>query len=106
MKKIRALLSRNANYVYHMLSVSKAGYDNNYGRKYRTIHNLEDIKALNKLKDYITVSGGKHIGELYWFISHPASLTDSISLKPYYTALEHLFRTRDFSKSYEKFGEL
>lgn len=36
MSTIKALLSKNANYINHMLSVAKCGYDNAYGEKYKT----------------------------------------------------------------------
>jgi len=48
MGEIRALLSKNANYIYHMLSVSKCGYDNAYGDKYRGYHEESDLKTLKK----------------------------------------------------------
>jgi len=46
---IKALLSKNANYIYHMLSVSKCGYDNDYGDKYRVYHAEIDLKTLKKM---------------------------------------------------------
>jgi hypothetical protein len=32
--KIKAKISRETNYVYHMLPVAKCGYDNEYGNNY------------------------------------------------------------------------
>ena len=34
--KIKFVANRDTNYVFHMLSVAKCGYDNEYGEKYRT----------------------------------------------------------------------
>ena len=92
---IQAMLSKGANYVYHMLSVAKCGYDNAYGEKYRTDHDPCDLQVLKRRESHITVKGGEHCGELYGIcISIPASLDEDI-LKAYYEALCHLFETGD-----------
>jgi hypothetical protein len=62
MSKIKAVVSKNANYIYHMLSVSKCGYDNPYGDKYLHLHREEDLQALKKWEKHITVRGGEHCG--------------------------------------------
>ena len=37
MNKIRFEIDPNINYLYHMLSVARCGYDNDYGRRYRPL---------------------------------------------------------------------
>ena len=63
--KIKFTANKDANYVYHMLSIAKCGYDNDYGRRYRGLYPAEDLEILKKHEDLITVCGGEHCGELY-----------------------------------------
>ena len=92
MNKIKTKVSKETNYIYHMLSVSKCGYDNEYGNKYLSLHSSEDLKILKDNKSLITVKGGEHCGELYhWLVSMPASL--DVEAKQYYESLVHLFKT-------------
>ena len=48
MNKIKLIANRETNYVYHMLSVAKCGYDNDYGRKYRECYAENDLASSNK----------------------------------------------------------
>jgi hypothetical protein len=90
MNKIKTKVSREANYIYHMLSVSKCGYDNEYGNKYSNLYNHNDLFALKKMENLITVSGGEHCGQLYWpLISIPASLDSEAA--EYYKMVHKLF---------------
>ncbi|MBR5344350.1 MAG: hypothetical protein IK127_00800 [Clostridia bacterium] len=65
MNKIRMIANQDANYVYHMLSVARCGYDNDYGAKYRGAYPAEDLAVLKRHERLITCSGGEHWGELY-----------------------------------------
>ena len=65
MNKIRMIADREANYIYHMLSVARCGYDNDYGAKFRGDYPLEDLALLKKHEGLITCAGGSHWGELY-----------------------------------------
>jgi len=98
MGKIRTKAGLDANFVYHMLSVAKCGYDNDYGREYRGLHAQADLDILKANERSITVAGGEHCGELYWhFVSIPASL-DSPAID-YYRSLGDLFRDGDAEKN-------
>jgi hypothetical protein len=73
-----------------MLSVSKCGYDNEYGNRYSKLYNHDDLSALKKNENLITVSGGEHCGQLYWsLISIPASLDSEAA--EYYKMVHKLF---------------
>ena len=73
MNKIQFLVSLNACFVYHMLSVAQCGYDNAHGVAWRHIYPPEDLGVLKKYEDLLTVCGGKHCGSLYWYlIAQPA----------------------------------
>lgn len=88
MNKIKTKVSRETNFVYHMLSVAKCGYDNEYGTKYAApLHSADDLEVLKKNETLITVKGGEHCGELYWWlVSLPASSDEAASL--YYEAFK------------------
>jgi hypothetical protein len=48
MNKIKMIADRETNYIYHMLSVAKCGYNNDYGAKYRSDYPEEDLVKLKK----------------------------------------------------------
>jgi len=97
MNKIKTKVSRGANFVYHMLSVAKCGYDNEYGRMHAGKHSSDDLRLLKDNEKLLTVSGGEHCGELYGiFVATPASL-DSPAVE-YYHSLKLLFETGDTQK--------
>ncbi len=65
MNKIRMIASRETNFIYHMLSAARCGYDNDYGAKYRGEYPEEDLAVLKKHERLITCAGGSHWGGLY-----------------------------------------
>ena len=65
MNKIKMIASRETNYIYHMLSVARCGYDNDYDAKYRDDYPKEDLAILKEHESLITCAGGSHWGELY-----------------------------------------
>lgn len=68
MNKIKMIASRETNYIYHMLSVARCGYDNDYGAKYRDDYPKEDLAILKEHESLITCAGGSHWGELYYLM--------------------------------------
>ena len=66
MNKISFEINRETNYVYHMLSVARCGYDNAYGERYRQLHDAADLAVLKRYEEHLTVRGGAHHGRLYW----------------------------------------
>jgi hypothetical protein len=102
--KIKAKVSRETNYVYHMLSVAKCGYDNEYGNNYASYHQAEDLRILKDNENLITVKGGEHIGELYGLlVAQPAAL--DIEAAIFYESLGHLFEIGDFDENIQKYKE-
>jgi hypothetical protein len=102
--KIKAKVSRETNYIYHMLSVAKCGYDNEYGNNYASYHQAKDLKILKDNETLITVKGGEHIGELYGLlIAQPAALDIEVTI--FYESLGHLFETGDFDENIRKYKE-
>ena len=84
--RIKFIASSDTNYVFHMLSVAKCGYDNEYGDKYRKLYPQEDLAILKKHEFLITVYGGQHCGALYGIlVCEPACA--KVSAKDYYTDL-------------------
>ena len=68
MNKIKFIVNRETNYVFHMLSVSKCGYDNSYGDAYKHLYPQEDLAVLKNYEDLLTIRGGEHVGKLMWII--------------------------------------
>lgn len=106
MSSIKAIVSKNSNYIYHMLSVSRCGYDNSYGKEYRQYHLESNINSLKKYERYITVNGGEHCGELYDLcISIPASFHEDI-LIDYFKALLDLFKNENLKLNFSKYKNI
>lgn len=86
MNRIKLVANRETNYIYHMLSVAKCGYDNEYGKQYRNRYELKDLNILKVHEDLITVCGGEHCGLLYGIlVGEPACAKGSA--KEYYLSL-------------------
>lgn len=86
MNKIHFAANADTNYVFHMLSVAKCGYDNTYGEKYRSLYPADDLAVIHNNADLLTVCGGKHLGKLYWLmVCEPACA--KIPAKDYYNNL-------------------
>ena len=76
----------DTNYVYHMLSVARVGYDNAYGERFRADYPAEDLAVLKAHEDLLTVRGGEHCGALYYMmVSLPACAEQPA--KDYYVSL-------------------
>jgi len=65
MNQIRFAANPDTNYVFHMLSVARVGYDNAYGAAFRADYPAEDLAVLKSYEDMLTVRGGEHCGVLY-----------------------------------------
>ena len=79
MNKIRFEIDPNVNYLYHMLSVARCGYDNEYGAKYRPLYPAEELVVFSDNSELLTIQGGVHWGKLYsLLIFNPAGYADSL----------------------------
>ncbi len=86
MNQLRFAANADTNFVFHMLSVAKVGYDNDYGARFRADYPPEDLAVLKSYEDMLTVRGGEHCGALYYMmVSLPACAEQSA--KDYYTDL-------------------
>lgn len=86
MNKIKFEANKDTNYVFHMLSVAKCGYDNAYGEQYRSRYPEEELNLLKSNEALITVCGGEHCGLLYGLmVTEPACA--NVSAKDYYNSL-------------------
>lgn len=80
MNKISFEISPNINYLYHVLSVARCGYDNDYGCRYRSLYPPEELAAFADNSELLTIEGGVHWGELYsLLIFIPAGYADSLA---------------------------
>ena len=76
--RINPKISIDASYVYHMLSVAKCGYDNDYGRQYAHLHDAADLAVLKSREHMLTVKGGERMGMLYpLLVIFPAAMENA-----------------------------
>lgn len=107
MNRIIVSVSKNTNYIYHMLSVSKCGYENEYGEKYRHIHKTADLEILKINEELLTVIGGKHFGRLYSvFVSTPAAIEKDDILINYLHGIKDLFLNENPADNYEMYKDI
>jgi hypothetical protein len=86
MNTLRFIANPDTNYVFHMLSVARVGYDNAYGARFRNDYPAEDLAVLKGYEELLTVRGGEHCGALYhMMVSLPTCAEQSA--KEYYTDL-------------------
>ena len=52
MNKIQMTASRETNFIYHMMSVARCGYDNEYGARWRKDYPTEDPARARAYKEY------------------------------------------------------
>ena len=83
MNKILFSADPGINYVFHMLSVAGCGYDNDYGRRYRSRYDPADLQCIRDQERRLTVRGGEHCGDWYGpLVCEPAR--SGLSAKDYY----------------------
>ena len=83
MNKILFSADPDINYVFHMLSVAKCGYNNAYGEKYRERYDPADLKCIKDQESHLTVRGGEHCGDWYGpMVCEPAR--SGVTAKEYY----------------------
>ncbi len=83
MNKIQFSADPDINYIFHMLSVAKCGYDNAYGEKYQNRYDSADLQCLREQERHLTVRGGEHCGDWYGpMVCEPARC--STPVKEYY----------------------
>ena len=105
MNKIRFIANMDTNYVFHMLSVSKCGYDNAYGQYYAPRYPAEDLAVMKTHEQLITVRGGEHCGALYGIFVCEAACAKS-SAKDYYTELIQKATNNDIPVALSKHTEI
>jgi len=107
MNKIDVKINKITNYIYHMMSVSKCGYDNTYGNTYGNIHTQSDLNTLKNNEELLTAIGGKHFGRLYSvFVSTPAALEDENVFINYLEGIRDLFLNQNPAKNFDKYKEI
>lgn len=105
MNKIRFAANKETNYIYHMLSVSKCGYDNIYGETYRPIYPAADLAILKSNESLLTVCGGTHCGNLYsLLICEPACAKETV--KHYFSALIKKIEENKIDEEYIPYKEI
>lgn len=105
MNKIRFAVHPDINYIFHMLSVARCGYDNAYGAKYRHLYRPEDLATFKAHEDLLTVRGGEHCGALYHLmVCRPA--WGEITAKAYFLDLPQRILWEDIRDIYAPYAEI
>lgn len=86
MNKIKFVANKDTNYIFHMLSVAKCGYDNAYGELYRCQYSQNELNILKRNEELITVCGGEHCGCLYGLLVAEPSC-GNVPIPEYYRTL-------------------
>lgn len=101
MNKIQMVKNRETNFVYHMLSVARCGYDNAYGHKHRQAYPAQILAMMKRHERLITVSGGEHCGALYGLLVGAPAMGKS-SAKAFY---QEIVRQADQGEAPEYYVE-
>lgn len=104
MNKIKFIANRETNYIFHMLSVSKCGYDNSYGDTYKHLYPQEDLAVLKNNEDFLTIRGGEHVGKLMWIIVSGAM--GNVPAKELYQEYVQKITDDDYPKEFADYKEL
>ncbi len=104
MNKIKFIANRETNYVFHMFSVSKCGYDNSYGDAYKYLYPQEDLAVLKNNEDLLTICGGEHVGKLMWIIVSGAM--GNVPAKELYQDYVQKINDDDYPQEFSEYKEL
>ena len=104
MNKIKFIANRETNYIFHMLSVSKCGYDNSYGDTYKHLYPQEDLAVLKNNEDLLTIRGGEHVGKLVTLIGDAA--IGKIPAKELYQLYVQKIYDGDYPQELSEYKEL
>lgn len=104
MNKIKFTANKDTNYVFHMLSVARCGYDNAYGEAYRKYYPEEDLTVISQSRELLTVCGGEHCGALFWLMVSEAACA-KISAKDYYAGLIEKAAQDELPEPFKKYAE-
>ena len=104
MNKIKFIANRETNYVFHMFSVSKCGYDNSYGDAYKYLYPQEDLAVLKNNEDLLTIRGGEHVGKLMWIIVSGAM--GNVPAKELYQDYVQKINDDDYPQEFSEYKEL
>lgn len=104
MNKIKFITNRETNYIFHMLSVSKCGYDNSYGDTYKHLYPQEDLAVLKNNEDLLTIRGGEHVGKLMWIIASGAM--GNVPAKELYQEYVQKINADEYPQEFSEYKEL
>lgn len=105
MNKIKFIANQDTNFIFHMLSVAKCGYDNAYGSSYRSIYPKKDLALFQKNESLLTVCGGEYCGELYnLMVTEPARA--KMKAKDYYANLIQIAERGEVPESFKQYTDI
>lgn len=90
--------SETVSYIFHMFSVAKVGYDNEYGNDYKALHPSDDLEFLKSIEGDLIVIDGQSKGQLssLWILA--ASLDTLDELELYFSTIHHAIDGEDITE--------
>lgn len=105
MNKIAFAANKDTNFVFHMLSVARCGYDNAYGDNYRKYYPEEDLAVFKENEQLLTICGGEHCGVLHGLIvSEPACA--KVPAKDYYAELIRMADNGEVPENFKEYTDI
>lgn len=105
MNKVNFTANKDTNYVFHMLSTAKCGYDNAYGDRFKDLYPTEDLSLIKENEQLLTVCGGEHCGFLYGtLVSEPACAITSA--KEYYAGLIQATQNNEVPEMFKDYTDV
>ncbi|AKI97348.1 hypothetical protein [Kosmotoga pacifica] len=74
MKSIKTSLEIGTNYIFHLLSIARINYDNNYSHKYESTVSEKHREVLQKFKDRLSFANGNAGDLVEYMVFFPAYL--------------------------------
>ena len=98
MGKIQCVYDMNNNFFFHLMSGSKIGYDNGYGKKYANTVEGKGMATLKKYEKELTMKGGEYDGKLFRTGMYAGNTSEAI--KQILFSIEDYYRIEGLAEYY------
>lgn len=98
-KRIKAVVEKGPNYVFHLLAVAGVGFESDYGRRYRHTVGPDDLALLRRHRDLLVFGDGR--GGALWplliFLPAYLGLDSQAAFGEFYALLDQGFAGGDYA---------
>lgn len=105
-KQIVATVEEFPNYIFHLLSVARIGYDNEYSIMYKDSISEVDKKYLKQNSQYLNFADGfmGPLAKAFVFLPGYLNFKSKKEASEYFTLLNEVIRTANYSKFEERYS--